>query len=418
LSAQKRRRNVRRGGAVPPGDGDTFSFRGQNTTFINRPEDVTLSDFQNTSVIPGGQAADSIDLRFARGGPPDSAPSELKELRDLLALAYPRPASGDQLARQAEIADGPYSILDNVREVWSAVIRDAIDQGKLRRLVEIAAKDPEAAAFQSRFVDILNEGPTEVAPRQPEEVAHSGWWKGDDVIPAVATRLFPERLIESRSRLLRIELAAAVVAAAPSVAKLSLQFSDQRVHGTGFLITEDRILTNHHNVVDKDFGKVTNVVAEFDHVEQPPDVPLRRTGSVKHIVGDEKDDWAVVPLASSVDRAPLKLGSIFDIAVNDTVIIIQHPSGAAKQFSLEPLGVRYEDDRVVQYVADTQVGSSGSPVFDSRMCVIALHHAEAASDVAVEGSKQIIWRNEGIRIDRVMDALRNQGIPFESGKED
>ena len=35
----------------------------------------------------------------------------------------------------------------------------------------------------------------------------------------------------------------------------------------------------------------------------------------------------------------------------------------------------YIDDRVVQYLADTQAGSSGSPVFNADGQLIGLHHA-------------------------------------------
>jgi hypothetical protein len=50
-------------GAGPANDpgGDTFTFRGQNTTFINRPRDVVLSDFQNSYIKGDGSTADQVN---------------------------------------------------------------------------------------------------------------------------------------------------------------------------------------------------------------------------------------------------------------------------------------------------------------------------------------------------------------------
>jgi S1-C subfamily serine protease len=133
---------------------------------------------------------------------------------------------------------------------------------------------------------------------------------------------------------------------------------------------------------------------------------------VDKIVGDAKHDWAVVRLDTPVDRAPLALGTPFDVGIDDTVVIIQHPTGAFKQFALEPLAIRHVDADRVQYVADTQQGSSGSPVFNVRMQVIALHHAEAELTVDVQGKPETVWRNEGIRIERVMKGLKRAKIAY------
>jgi endonuclease G len=94
------------------------------------------------------------------------------------------------------------------------------------------------------------------------------------------------------------------------------------------------------------------------------------------------------------------------------IVIIQHPLGAFKQFALEPLAIRYADEDRLQYVADTQDGSPGSPVFNEHMQVIALHHAESAIDITVDGRPQMLWRNEGIRVDKVVNGLLGHGLTF------
>src|SRR5262249_19615343 len=160
-------------------------------------------------------------------------------------------------------------------------------------------------------------------------------------------------------------------------------FGDKAAHGTGFLIQDDHILTNCHNVLDPDLGRVTSVIAEFDYEQAFAGTALVRKGVLDSIVSDADHDWAVIRLESAVERPPLKLGTPYDIGRDDTVVIIQHPKGAYKQFALEPLAIRHVDDQRIQYVADTQQGSSGSPVFNSQMHVIALHHAEKETTVEV-----------------------------------
>ena len=349
-------------------------------------------------------------MSFLDKVPQDWTRPELPELRDLLVLAFRTPAAAEQIADEAGIVAGTFPNYPTVRSTWTALIKVLGDQGRLRSLVEKAAVDPTAAAYHTRFGDMLGNHPP-VATPQPAVLA-GDWWKGDDRTPAVAARLYPQRLMERRSRLMKIALAAWVTEAARSVARLLLRFDDQSAHGTGFLIQNDMLLTNQHNVVHPDYGPVTSVVAEFDHEEGFTGNALVRKGRVANILSDEQHDWAVIPLEAAVDRPALALGTPYDIAINDTVVIIQHPKGAYKQFSLEPLAIRHVNDARIQYVADTQQGSSGAPVFNARMHVIGLHHAEAEVTVRVTGKEETVWRNQGIHIRQVMRALAQKQLAF------
>ena len=354
-------------------------------------------------------------MSFLQDVPQDWTQPRLPALRDLFVQAYRRPAAAEDLADAAGIVPGTFPYYDNMRLTWTALIKVMGDQGRLTTLVERAAADPGAASYRSRFQEMLQGDPA-VAP--PQRLSPSGeWWQGDDRSPAVAARLQLERLMERRSRLIDIELAEEVAAAARSVAKLSLRFGSEPGYGTGFLISPGQVLTNQHNVVHETYGQVTGVVAEFDYDQGVHESPLVRRAYLDHIVSDEADDWAVLTLETPVDRPPLKLGTPFDIGTGDLVVIIQHPQGAFKQFALEPLAVRHVDDARVQYVADTQHGSSGAPVFNNKMHVIALHQAEAEVPVTVDGRKETVWRNQGIRISRIMSGLRAHAIDFTTNDE-
>jgi len=331
---------------------------------------------------------------------------DVAELRDSLVLAFRKPEAAEHMADVTGLAPGTFPVQDNMRTTWTELLTEAARQGRLRRLVETAASDPTAGGFRQRFEDLLEPTP-EVAPPQPP-IDEAPRTRG----PTAGLAISPERLLERRSRLMRIELAAGVTTAARSVAKLSLRFGAQRAHGTGFLIGPDRILTNHHNVVHEEHGDVTSVVAEFDYEEGYTGDRLVCRGDVETIVGDAEHDWAVVRLESAVDRPALKLGTPFDIGLDDAVVIIQHPLGAFKQFSLEPLAIRSSDENRIQYVADTQQGSSGSPVFNVQMHVIGLHHAEAEAEVEVDGRTVVVWRNQGIAMRRVIQALTSEQVEF------
>lgn len=355
-------------------------------------------------------------MSFLEEVPQDWTRPELPALRDLFVQAYRRPAAAEDLADAAGIVPGTFPYHEDMRLTWTALIKVMGRQGKLGALVQRATADPGAASYRPRFEEMLRGRPA-VPPPQPLDTSGS-WWQGDDQSPAVAARLQLERLMERRSRLIDIELAGEVVAAARSVAKLSLRFGAETGYGTGFLISPDKLLTNHHNVMHEAYGPVTGVTAEFDYDQAVHERPLVRRTRTDHVVSSEADDWAVLTLETPVDRPPLKLGTPFDIGIGDLVVIIQHPQGAWKQFALEPLAVRHVDDARIQYVADTQHGSSGSPVFNSRMHVIALHHAEAVVPVTVDGRAETVWRNQGIHVARIMRGLRAQGIDFERNEED
>jgi hypothetical protein len=200
---------------------------------------------------------------------------DLNELRDTLVLAFRRREAAEDLADRVGLVPGTFPEHDNIRLTWTELLDETASQGKLEQLLREAAADPTAAGFRPRLEDFLEEEP-ELAPPQP---------RVEPPAAEAAQRITPERLLERRTRLMRIELAAAVTAAAPSVVRLSLSFGRERAHGTGFLISRDRILTNHHNVHHEKHGPVTGITAEFDYEERFVGDRLVCKGRIDTIVG-------------------------------------------------------------------------------------------------------------------------------------
>lgn len=344
--------------------------------------------------------------------PLDLSRSEVRELRDLFVLAYRRESEAEQLATAAGLVPGTFPLLDNMRLIWTELLREMANQATLRAIVEEAANDETKRDYQDRFKEMLAGNPA-VRSSQPVRLNDDGEWKG--VGAKMEATLFHERLMEKRSRLLHIDVARRVSEVAQSVALLEMTYkSGERAHGTGFLIQPNVLLTNHHNFFGTEDKpqQIHAVKADFDYEREFIGSRNWIEGKIKTVKGNAEHDWAIIELAQTIDRPPISLGTPFDIKENDTVIIVQHPLGAPKQFALDAMAIRSVDDQKIQYVADTQKGSSGSPVFNSSMHVVALHHAESQQDLMVDGKEETIWRNQGIRISRVMDDLTANGIEF------
>ena len=68
--------------------------------------------------------------------------------------------------------------------------------------------------------------------------------------------------------------------------------------------------------------------------------------------------------------------------LGDRVIIVQHPKGRHQQIVLNNNRVINNGlyKNFLRYTADSDYGSSGSPVFNTKWELVALHHAAIAKD--------------------------------------
>jgi hypothetical protein len=123
----------------------------------------------------------------------------------------------------------------------------------------------------------------------------------------------------------------------------------------------------------------------------------------------KEDDWTAVRLASDPDATWGTLTPQSTPAQKEDFLnIIQHPGGGPKQIALYRNAVVYADDRIVQYLTDTMPGSSGSPCFNDRWEVVALHHS--GGWLREPGGKEPFFRNEGIQMGVVMQGIRAAGL--------
>lgn len=171
-------------------------------------------------------------------------------------------------------------------------------------------------------------------------------------------------------------------------------------YGSGSLIaTRNFIMTNHHVIPDIATAQVS--VAEFDYDEDDILYTVNLDPVTFFITNSELDFTIVAcdasPLPMTIEAIPL-LKDPQTVTRKERVNIIQHPKGRRKELSLHDNKVTYIYDKAIRYTADTEPGSSGSPVFNNEWDLVALHHAGWAEE---DGAAV----NEGIRITAIIDFL-------------
>jgi hypothetical protein len=236
------------------------------------------------------------------------------------------------------------------------------------------------------------------------------------------------------------------------VCRIEIPVEAGTVHGTGFLVAPDLVMTNWH---------VMRCVSDVEDKTPGYTGPRGRAASVRcrfdyKVLGDGKinpgspfamaKDWRVAlapmeprgrdPEAAELDCALLRLEQrVGELSVGDRpgvpgdhrgwirfpatgnppafaphspLFMIQHPQGDPLKLALETdgiLSVNANRTRVL-YSTNSVPGSSGSPCFDQNWNLVALHHRgdpNFASGRAPES-------NEGIPIDTIATFLKNKNV--------
>lgn len=181
------------------------------------------------------------------------------------------------------------------------------------------------------------------------------------------------------------------------------------------------VITNNHVINSSEQAQGMEALFNYQKTEnghdaKPESVPLR-PDLLFATAPRDVDDWTVVALEQpKLDLTqPLRLEGIEPVK-GTPVNIIQHPGGGMKQLSSSPSLVTDVDlvTGRVQYLTDTDRGSSGSPVFDPQWRVVALHHKGAVTRLDAKG--KVFYRNQGILITRLLDGMQKEGI-FPSGED-
>jgi DNA/RNA endonuclease G (NUC1)/V8-like Glu-specific endopeptidase len=243
-----------------------------------------------------------------------------------------------------------------------------------------------------------------------------------------------ERIL-GRNDLVEVRFLEAGVQAARATGRVRVRTAGGRPagFGTGALVGPRLLLTNHH--VLRDAAQAAASLVEFnvqDDMDGRPLTPEVFTLQPQALfVTSPSLDFTLVAVAprssdgTEVDVFGFLQGLEDDdpILVEECVNIVQHPGGQTKQVALRDNQVIDLLDDFLHYRADTEPGSSGSPVFNDQWELVALHHsgvprrdaqgrilARDGRSWRVEmGDRMIDWiANEGVRLSRILRFVKQQ----------
>ena len=206
------------------------------------------------------------------------------------------------------------------------------------------------------------------------------------------------------------------VAAARAVGRVNIRDASGRAtgFGTGSLVSPALLLTNHHVLPDAATARSSVIEFNFqDGVDgKPRNVTVLPLDPDRFFLADDERDFALVAVrATAAELAPFGFNPLIEAEgkaiIGEYVTIVQHPRGEKKQVALRENKIVDIPDRFLHYAADTEPGSSGSPVFNDQWEVVALHHASVP---APERRELGGFMNEGIRISRILKFVREQPL--------
>lgn len=191
--------------------------------------------------------------------------------------------------------------------------------------------------------------------------------------------------------------------------------------GSGFLISETLFMTNHHVIRSLEDARRTTLTFNFQ-LDASGQFARRVTFTLDpdhcFITAAEDDlDFTIVALGSA-DPPPSRTFGFCPLsdredkhALGIPLNIIQHPQLRPKEIVIRNNLLTTRVSRVLHYETDTEVGSSGSPVFNDLWEVVALHHygQPFLETKDSEGHDLETQVNEGVRISAIIERLRALG---------
>jgi len=243
-----------------------------------------------------------------------------------------------------------------------------------------------------------------------------------------------------------------------SVSKAVAQVRTPRGRASGFLVSWNLFLTNNHVFPDKRTAGSSRVVFNFQddyngnaqsedvytcnpnsffYTNPGLDFTLVRLNSkylrrlsprpARPVLPRIPEEWTEDLYAENMDELELQLNQEYanemsipffpvapgrkwgylqlkpgnTVSKGQHVNIVQHPKGRKKEIVVQHNHIDKIERHIVKYKTDTDLGSSGSPVFDNEWDLVSLHHAGGDRHPRTR-----IWlNNEGIRITSIVRDL-------------
>jgi V8-like Glu-specific endopeptidase len=324
----------------------------------------------------------------------------MSNLRDVLAGLYWNVDEARRIVLDVGLNPAFISFSNKSINTWQSVLEEAQHQDKVSDILTKARQEYpkiQSLALAQQNLLLLVEAPK----------IEEGEWQG----PTDTGQL--EKIIGALSTLRPISFLERGLEISKSVARVVR--ADGSL-GSGFLIKDDLLITNHHVLPSKEIAQGAVVEFNYQKTTQGLDAamdtyhlepengfatsPIEAQGgddwTAVHVSGNPNAKWGALPLVEA------------DPKIQDEVIIIQHPGGGPKQIALSHNTVAFVNEKRLQYMTDTMEGSSGSPVFSTEWQVVALHHM--GGNIPEPGTSLRVFRNQGIHINVVIQGLTSAGL--------
>jgi hypothetical protein len=324
----------------------------------------------------------------------------LKDLPELATeqsrLQILKNAGLEQVVSQINLSGAPLVAVSEIVNYLSSYGRLTNDQETLGLFLD-TIRD-YVGVQQQEFLDKLLLKYDMMTPIAP--LPNIDHWKGGETTEEVLEKIIGENTLRP------IAFLEQGVKVARSVVYIKVQSIQKRLSATGFLVSEDLLLTNNHVLPSRDLLKDSifrfNYQDDFLGYAQPCEEYLAKLNGFFYT--NQELDYSLVQL----DNFPGKQWGYLPLSSRklekkERVNIIQHPAGRSKEVSFQNNFVEYIDKKIVQYVTSTLNGSSGSPVLNDAWEVVALHHA--GGNLPEPITQRRYFRNEGILIGRILADL-------------
>lgn len=270
-------------------------------------------------------------------------------------------------------------------------------EARLRTKADLSREEAEAVAIGIRSTGI---------PRPRRFVAARRGFAG------------PEKVWGSTLDFVNVSFLERGFHAARSVGRVT--FLDGRPQGTGWMISDRLFITNNHVISSQNAaaGFCVEFDYELDLAGNARSVSRFRFDPGAFFITDDRDDLDYTVIAIGERNAGSAMLASFGYSplsnatdkhvLGEVANIIQHPDGRYKEVVVRENRLVSRLDSTLHYVADTEPGSSGSPVYNNDWQVIALHHwggpwRQKADDDGKPIPREV---NEGIRISAIVRELR------------
>ncbi|GEO04696.1 hypothetical protein AAE02nite_23600 [Adhaeribacter aerolatus] len=244
-----------------------------------------------------------------------------------------------------------------------------------------------------------------------------------------------ERVI-GKSDFLGMDFLELALAVSRFVCRIQIRNSPGRTigYGTGFMVSPRLLITNNHVLSSAQEAVNSEVEFDYQYDRYGRLLPVVTYGLEPQafFMTDKNLDFTIVAVRErSFNDIELKrfgwnrlIADQGKVIHGDTLNIVQHPQGEAKQIVLRSNRLVDLLDDFAHYETDTEPGSSGSPVYNDQWEVVALHHSgvpkmEGGNLIAKDGSvwrngmdpNDLVWvANEGVRVSSIVNFVKKQRI--------